>query len=482
MVIMDGGNREKGQFWTPDWVADAMVAYVTKNTKIIFDPATGAGAFLRALKKQDKTENIQFYGMDIDPALLQEEIYNDPMCMVELRDFIRQPPQIKFNAIVANPPYIRHHRLDMETKSILKQRAMEIIGDCIDGRAGYHVYFLIQALYLLEHHGRLAFILPSDTCEGVFAGKLFNWITKNYCLECVVTFAKEATPFPGIDTNPIIFLIKKTMPEKEIFWVRVHREKTGDLYDLIESDFTRTAFNDLSITKRDLTEALETGLSRPKQPKNNFKYRLGNFAKVMRGIATGANEFFFLAREEAIKNQIPDEFLKVAVGRTRDVVGNVLTNQHILELENNGRPTLLLSITGDPENFPKSVMDYINKGEKLGLSDRALIKQRKPWYKMEHREPPPILFAYLGRRTLRFIKNEAGVVPLTGFLCVYPHRSDENHIDALLAILNHPETLDQLHLVGKSYGSGSIKVEPRSLEKLPLLEILVKNYWLDLSF
>lgn len=38
---------------------------------------------------------------------------------------------------------------------------------------------------------------------------------------------------------------------------------------------------------------------------------------------------------------------------------------------------------------------------------------------MEQREVPPILFAYLGRRNTRFILNEAGILPLTGFLCVY---------------------------------------------------------------
>ncbi|HNC43012.1 MAG TPA: hypothetical protein PLU80_02455, partial [Acidobacteriota bacterium] len=32
----------------------------------------------------------------------------------------------------------------------------------------------------------------------------------------------------------------------------------------------------------------------------------------------------------------------------------------------------------------------------------------------------------------------------------------------------HPETIANLALVGKSYGSGAIKVEPRALEKLQL--------------
>ena len=41
--------RKKCQFWTPDWVADAMVAFVLGDgARVIFDPAVGNGAFLRA--------------------------------------------------------------------------------------------------------------------------------------------------------------------------------------------------------------------------------------------------------------------------------------------------------------------------------------------------------------------------------------------------------------------------------------------------
>ena len=85
------------------------------------------------------------------------------------------------------------------------------------------------------------------------------------------------------------------------------------------------------------------------------------------------------------------------------------------------------------------------------------------------------LFAYLGRRNVRFIKNEAGIVPLTGFLCIYPHSNDEKYIERLWEILQHPDTISNLQLVGKSYGSGAIKVEPRSLERLPINSNLVEK-------
>ncbi|MBI2208348.1 hypothetical protein HYU50_02530 [Candidatus Woesearchaeota archaeon] len=98
---------------------------------------------------------------------------------------------------------------------------------------------------------------------------------------------------------------------------------------------------------------------------------------------------------------------------------------------------------------------------------------------MEKRQTPPLLFAYLGRRNSRFIKNEADVLPLTTFLCVYPKKTDKRHVNALWEVLNHPETIKNLKLVGKSYGSGAVKVEPRNLEKLPIPENLVENYSLE---
>jgi hypothetical protein len=87
---------------------------------------------------------------------------------------------------------------------------------------------------------------------------------------------------------------------------------------------------------------------------------------------------------------------------------------------------------------------------------------------MEQRAAPPLLFAYLGRRACRFVLNQAGVVPLTGFLCVYPKDNRPRAVRRLWRALNHPATLANLLYVGKSYGHGAIKVEPRQLEALEI--------------
>lgn len=466
--------RNKGQFWTPAWVAQAMVSYVAQSTILIFDPATGRGSFFDALRRLNRPE-ISYFGTDVDPEVLTDEIYNSSNCHVELRDFIKNPPQRKFRGIVANPPYIRHHRIDEGTKVFLKQLCARITGFVIDGRAGYHIYFLLQALQHLETDGKLAFIMPADTCEGTFEKKLWQWISNKYCIECVVTFEEKATPFPDVDTNALIFLIKKAKPKGNFFWVKVNQAYCDDLLQFISSGFETQELKTIEITKRGLEEALKTGLSRPEQAPNGFTFHLNDFAKIMRGIATGSNEFFFLTRQQVKEFEIPDEFLKVAIGRTRDVDGSIITLEDIRLLEDKGRPTFLFSINGHSV-LPEAISKYLRVGEELGLPNRPLIKQRKPWYKMEERKVPPLLFAYLGRRNTRFIKNEAGVLPLTGFLCVYPISNDNEYIDSLWQALNHPDTLNNLKLVGKSYGSGALKVEPRNLDKLPIPDHIVEQF------
>lgn len=476
--------REKGQFWTPDWVAEAMVGYLLgSGSESIFDPAVGSGAFFRAARVigQELGRDLRLIGTEIDPLVLREArltgLSESDLRYVEIRDFVLNPPEGPFKAIVANPPYIRHHRLPMALKTRMRTFGARVIGVPLDGRAGLHIYFLLHSLQLLEpDHGRLAFIMPADTCEGVFAPTLWTWIARHYRLEAVVTFDAEASPFPGVDTNALVLMIRRTAPTSDFLWARCRERGTDELKKWTLSGFRYQPKGGLVVQRRELAEALTTGLSRPPRQTAPGGPRLVDFATVVRGIATGANEFFFLTREQAKTLGIPDEFLTPAIGRTRDVPADKVDEQLLEELEVSGRPTLLFCPDARRlDLFPGPVRQYLEEGKRRGLPKRPLIASRHPWYKMEVRKAPPILFAYLGRRNARFVRNLAGVVPLTGFLCVYPRSEERLFVEKLWSVLSHPATVHNLSLVGKSYGSGCIKVEPRALERLPLPEDVVKN-------
>jgi len=481
--------REKGQFWTPDWVAEAMVEYVFSNKGgKLFDPAVGAGAFFRAAKTVAKEKGLYFSlaGMDIDPVALEQAVQSGlskaEIENVAIGDFVFQPPKEKLSAIVANPPYIRHHRISLDSKKQLKNLSMQNLGVILDGRAGLHVYFLIRALILLEEKGRLAFIMPADTCEGKFAPDLWRWILHNYCLDAVVAFDPEASPFPNVDTNPLIFFIRKAVPQNKFIWAKCYEARTETFKLWVRSDFEIAPEKSFAIFSRDLAEGLQTGLSRPPVTAKISKYVLGDFVQIVRGVATGSNEFFFLTDEQVKQLEIPEKYFVRAVGRTRDVPTEEITQKTLEMLRAKGRPTFLLSLNGEPfENYPEKLKSYLKGGESQGLPQRPLISQRKPWYKTEVRLAPPFLFSYLGRRNSRFIRNTAKIIPLTSFLCVYPKSDEKKFIESLWKILNHPDTISNLALIGKSYGDGAIKVEPRSLEKLPIPDSVIEQMGLPVQ-
>ncbi|MFA6489756.1 MAG: N-6 DNA methylase [Candidatus Micrarchaeia archaeon] len=479
--------RDKGQFWTPGWVAEAMVSYLFAGDKrTIFDPCVGAGAFFQAAKNVAKSlhQKIKLEGTEIDPVTLKEAIKNglteDDLSSVEIRDFVLNAPTTKIDAIVANPPYIRHHRISKNVKLELQNYSLKITGKKIDGRAGYHVYFLMKGLELLSDNGRLVFILPADVCEGKFSTMLWEWISTNFCIDAVIAFTPQASPFPKQDTNPIILMIRKSKPKPIFTWVLCNRAGTGELKPWILSNFTDTPKTDIDVYERTVDEALRTGFSRLPQKDIVDGRPLLDFATVMRGIATGANDFFFLTKEKAGELRIPANFLLNAIGKTRDVEGAEITEDTLEKIDAKGSPTLLLSLDGRKmDDFPPVIRNYLKKGEMMGIDRKTLISTRKPWYKMEIRSAPPFLFSYLGRKHARFIRNKASIVPLTGFLCVYPNNTEQNYLDRLENALNHPKTLENLKLVGKSYGGGAIKVEPRSLEQLIIPRLVLREFDLE---
>ncbi|MCX5831774.1 MAG: N-6 DNA methylase [Deltaproteobacteria bacterium] len=473
-------QRKKGQFWTPDWTADIMVAYVLRGKPSrLLDPALGQGVFFRAAKRyaQSHDFDLTLFGRDIDPEVIDQArisgLVTEDLGNVEIRDFVLDPPSELFPAIIANPPYIRHHRLSPAQKEHLKEFARKATGRHIDGRAGLHVYFLIRALLTLAPEGRLAYIVSADICEGVFANALWQWICSQYRLDAVIAFASEATPFPDVDTNALVFLISKAKPASEFDWVKCLDRDPKEVTALV-SGRPQKNYKGIQVHRRLLSEALTTGLSRPPSDDAEHQYTLGDFASVMRGIVTGDNDFFFMTSARAKELEIPDTLLVKALGRMRDVQGEYFNPEDISRLEDKGRPTRLLNVNGmSLDQLPGSVQKYLEDGERRGLPDKTLIKTRRPWYRMEVRKVPPILFAYLGRRSARFIRNRADVVPLTCLLCVYPKHSSPEFIEHLWKVLSNAETISNLKKVGKSYGGDAIKVEPRALERLPLPDALV---------
>lgn len=478
--------RDKGQFWTPQWVARAMVRYVSRDGGPLYDIGVGTGAFTAAIRciHPDWDFARNYRGAEPDMGALQHLVelgfVTSELQGVKALDFSTVTSLGDCRGVVANPPYIRHHRLSAAAKQRLRRQAASESGVLIDGRAGLHVYLLIHALHLLPDGGRLAFIVPSDVVEGVFARPLWEWIASRFCVDACVRFMPEATPFPGVDTNPVVLFIRRAAPKAHFIQAICRIAQTLAFEEWVRRNMPEGHGPEISARRYPVARALERGFGRDLDDALSDSLPLSAFASTLRGVATGCNEFFFLRREEIRARRLPPQYFLRAVGKTTDVQGDTLTRDDLERLDSSGRPTWLLSLPSiAQERLPVALRRYLDEGEELGLPLRALISQRNPWYKMEVRRPPAFLFTYLGRRSARFVRNLAGAIPLTGFICIYPGTETPDFIERLWRALSDPETLANLKHVGKTYGGGAIKVEPKSLANLPIPMSVVLRYGLE---
>jgi hypothetical protein len=200
---------------------------------------------------------------------------------------------------------------------------------------------------------------------------------------------------------------------------------------------------------------------------------LKEVASIMRGIATGANEFFALSSAELSRCHL-ENYVVRTIQRNREIQDLVLDEARWKALMQEGKHVWLLYLNGLAAERDPSLTKYIREGEQRGFSERSLVKTRKRWYLMEQRDIPPIFFTILTRGNPRFILNRAGVRPLNMFSLIYPKPAvaKQNLTELLWALLNAEFSISKLHSVSRTYGGRTLKVEPRELDNLPVVNPL----------
>lgn len=479
-------RKQRGQFWTPDWLADVLVRYATaEGAATLLEPSVGAGALLLAARREALRRGrlIHTVGTELDPTALYEALEagltTDDLAGIDLADFTTWEPPFQVDAVAANPPYIRHQRVPASQKARLRAEAAAQTGLWLDGRTGLHVFFLLRALRWLAPNGRLAFLVASDVCEGIFADGLWAWLTRRYRLEAVLTFAARATPFPDLNINPAVLCLRHAPPADTYTWVEVGTLNPPGLAEWSAGDLGGPGGPGWQAVRRPLAEGLALGLHRPPGLAPT-KYVLRDFMGVWSGVVTGANDFFLMTRAEAEARDIPPEFLRPTVARAGDVPGAIVTPADLDRLDRAGRPTLLLTLDGRSRwTLPAAVQAYLEAGEAAGVHKRPLLANRQPWYKAEQRKPPAFLFVYLGTRKNRFLINQAAIVPPSTFMGLYPRATDVAALEKLWRVLSDPRTTANLNRIARSYRGATLRAEPRTLDRLPLDDDLVAEAGLE---
>jgi adenine-specific DNA-methyltransferase len=460
-------RRKYGQVFTPGRVAEFMSEWVVgARPRTCLDPACGTGVFVREVLA--RAPGCHVTAIDADPLILhaaKKTLSATTSVHLVNRDFLTWDSRQTFDAIIANPPYLKHHNFHYarDIFSDVGERA----GLKISGLANIYVLFILEICRRLAPRGRAAIIVPGEWVNANFGKSLKEFLLSRSLLKALVYFSHSSCVFADALTTASILLIEQTGPARPAETV---------LSTYVDSDVSLNTLRPLLKlepvqapgvvcrkvpTAQLLAEKKWDALLRTEERQESPGYvRLSEIAETRRGIATGANSFFHVAEPTLKTYEISAHVAVPCVGKSRDVRGLVFRASDYAALRESDARCYLLDFH---EPLTARDREYLRRGEVEGLPTRYLLSKRAPWYSMERRAPAPIWAGVFSRNEVRFVFNEAGVRCLTAFHGIYPRSGGELLARALAAVLNSRKAHEYVTRERRVYGGGLAKFEPADL-------------------
>lgn len=465
-------RKKYAQFFTPEPIAELMVDWLLKgkNISTLLEPAFGLGVFTRKVLTQRK--NIAITGFDVDNIIFdtaKNNFQENQNLNLHLEDYLFNDWNNRYDAIVCNPPYLKFH--DYENKKTLSE-IKKRLNIQLSGFTNIYTLFLLKSIYQLKDNGRIAYIIPSEFLNSDYGTYVKDYLLKSNVLRHIFIFDFKENVFDNaLTTSAILLLAKDENSSKINFSTITNRKELDNIHNLIQS-YPNTS-GQIEVNKKEIDPNIKWRAYYQKQKSKNYKNLIpfNSVAKVVRGIATGANEYFIFNQEKATKYNIKKSNLLPCITRSKDVKSPFFTNQHFSNLKADNAGIFLFN--GTVNSDIEEVISYIEVGEKNEINKKYLTSKRNPWYSLENRPPSPIWVGVFNRSGLKFIRNEAEISNLTTFHCIYPTKNLFNNlnIDLLFAYLLTDVAQQIFDDNRREYGDGLKKFEPNDLNNALMLDL-----------
>jgi adenine-specific DNA-methyltransferase len=469
----DRARKARGAFFTPPEIARFIAEWAIRTPEDhILEPSAGEAEFL--LAAGDRLASMGaglFVGRHLHGVELHERSARAATARlvaagydaaVATSDFFDVTPGMAYDAVIGNPPYVRYQDFAGEARSKALEAAL-LQGVRLSGLASSWASFVVHASSYLTPKGRLGLVLPAELLTVKYASEVRRFLLNRFASVRLVMF--EELVFPGVQEEVVLLLAEGTgpAPHFEIYHAQdlaglpaLDRARWMPFVPELEDKWLR------ALVSSDALAVLQT------QTNSGAFGRLVDWGATYLGSVTGNNRYFTLTRQEAYELQLTEnELVRISPPGSRHLRGLTFTTRAWEQLAAEGRRCYLFA--PEAERISATANQYVLAGEKTGVHKAYKCRVRRPWWKVPLVRPGDLFLTYMDRERPRLVTNRAGVQQLNSLYGVRLHASVRQlGMDLLpLAALN---SLTQLgaELVGRAYGGGMLKLEPREADKLPV--------------
>lgn len=458
-------RRRLGAYYTPERVAEPIVRWALSGAPgHVLDPSFGGCGFLNVALRQieemgSQTAGKFIFGVDVDRRALdftsnlrQRGV---PADHLRISDFFRErafggaiPP---CQAVVGNPPYIRHHWFQSR-KRHTAQRALERISASLPESSSAWAYFVLYASAFVAHGGRLAMLLPTSAAKSRYATRVLEELQALFGEVTIVSVGGRL--FPEVREGTVVLLASQrggTCSHVQ----RLSAAGLQGLEGLLSALQTGQADDPVDESVSSMLRALDV------MP---HVRSLGDLADVRIGVVTGSNSFFLRTRDEERRLKARGVRFVPIVSGARQLNMLRWTARDQSEAEEAGFRNRLMLM--EPKARRRSFLrSEIRRARESAVHMRSHCQRRASWFQVEDCRVPDAFFKYMSASGPFITLNDSAATCTNCLHRLYWRRSADPHVSLVVGARS---TLYRLsaEFVGRRYAGGLLKLEPSDAKRL----------------
>ena len=462
-------NKLSGIYYTPLELASTIVDKLGQDYYSVLEPSCGEGVFIGELIK--RFPFAQITAIDNDEKAIdyvQNQYTENDQVSISCEDFFDfYETKINHNSydlIIGNPPYIRYQYLTERQRDV-QAHILTSNGMKTNKLINAWVAFLVACVTMLNIDGVIAFVIPAELLQVVYAEDLRLFLAEYLDDITIVTF-KELV-FSDVQQETVVFYGKRGKGNKKIRVIEVN-----DTEDFKHLQLDTIPYMDISDKKDKWTKYFvsesENRLLDTIRADRRFK-AFNEYGIINVGITTGNNKYFSITKEIEEKYNLSNSVLPL-IGRSSHAHGIYFTKKDWIDNCNSGKRAMLVSFPEIPfDNYPKGYKEYIALGEQNGENKGYKCRIRDRWYIVPSVWVPDAFFLRRNHLYPKFVLNQCGAVS-TDTMHRMKFHSGVCGEDVLLSYYNSI-SFAFTEICGRSYGGGVLEILPGEMGKIRLPNI-----------